>query len=411
MPTNEDEMIKKLLLLCLLPAIALADNAGFETAIVVGTGQSLGGASRGDSINKGPSDVGPAGIRQAYGFRSPVSCTIDEICMYVSSSTSSPSTTALKIAVYSDASGGPNTSLSSGTADPSTTGFKCSTQSQAVTAGTQYWFVATNEDASPTTKFFSIWQAPENLIQAGAGGRFYSGSNSPARGAAFRRSTDSGGTWTALERSGSAAYRVHCSSGAYYGFPAIGDDTPNNPIASADRVYSTNEVGNKFTTPSNAKLNLRCVSMRMGIAAGTPTGFPRYRLYNGTTLVATTDSPATVASMTQPGSLTQCFSSAQALTAATTYRVVMGETTQSDTSSNAYGPHRIDWDSTTASKALKPFNGTLTKTTCASSCDGGTWTDTDTSWYQMELILEPGSEFATSGSAITYSRGTGGNKQ
>lgn len=403
-------MLKKLLLLCLLPAIALADNAGFESAIVIGTGQSLGGASRNDTINAAATGAG--GISNAFGFRAPVSCTIDEVCVYIPSRTGSPGASDGRLDIFSNASGGPSASLSGATFDVATTGFKCSTQSQAVTAGTQYWLVVSNVNAvDKTLNYFATWQGPENLIQAGGGGRFYSGSNSPARGASFRRSTDGQVTWTNLERSGSAPYRVHCSSGAYYGFPAIADDSPNNPIAVADRVYSTNEVGNKFTTPSNASLNLRCISMRMGIAAGTPTGFPRYRLYNGTTLVATTDSPANVASMTQPGSLTQCFSSAQALTAATTYRVVLGETTQSDTSSNAYGPHRIDWHTTTASKALKPFNGTLTKTTCSGSCDGGTWTDTDTSWYQMELILEPGSEFASSGSATTYSRGTGGNLQ
>lgn len=370
-----------------LPSISLADNAGHDAAINIGTEFPMSGSSRGDNL-----DASSTTRRNAYGFLAPETCTIDEVCVYVDSKSGSPGATDGVLAIYSDASGQPNSSLSSGTFDPGTTGYKCSTQSQAVVAGTQYWFHITNANGTPGTNYFSIWQGPQGIVPGGTS------TDVQNLGSSMCRSTDNGATWSAINRVSAASYRVHCSNGRYFGFPMQGDDTPSNPIAVADRIYSTNEVGNKFTTPAGATMNLRCASFRMQKVAGTPTGFPRIRIYTGTTLTDTTSSAAVVTTFNNVAGYKLCFSSAVALAPSTTYRVVLGETTQSDTSSNAYGPHRIDWHNTSASLALKPFNGTLSKTVCASSCSGGTWTDTTTSFYLMKLWLDSGNEFGATAS-------------
>jgi hypothetical protein len=391
--------MKRLLLFLLFPAIAFADNAGLASAFVIGTAISDNTASRNDALN-----ATSATMRNAYGWLAPVSCTIDEFCLNIATRTGSPDSDDGVLDICPDVGGEPNEAgvLSSGTFDVSSTGFKCSTISQAVVAGTQYWFQVTNQATTQASNYFSIYQGPENVIYA-------AGSHASQNiGSAFQRSTDNGATWTALSRVGSAPYRVHCSSGAYYGFPLTADDVPNNPIAAADRVYGTAEVGNYFTTPANAKLNVKCIRMRAQKATGTPTGFLEYSLYTGTTRTATTAPMTVVSSTNNAGAITLCFSSAQTLLASTVYRVSMRETTQSDTSSNAYGPHRLDFDTNAASLALKPFNGTIKKTVCASSCDGGTWTETSGSYYEMQLVLDPGNEFSTTGGLLRHPGTNGG---
>lgn len=336
----------------------------------------------------------------AFGFLATESKTITSLrfCVYYKVDPGSLlGSTDAEVKVYgSTIAGLPDTgsgAIATVTFDPTTTGCKNTTSmSYATTPGEQLWFVVRNTYAVPATNYFAINIAPEGLVGIGGGGYSH---NHYGKGTSYQESSDGGITWTNVQRSAASPYRVNYGDSTYYGYPFTEFDVANNPVNSGDRVYGDDEVGNKFTTPADTSLNLRCVSF-MQAKIGSPTGSLRFRLYTGTTLTATTSS------MTESGSgsnssVTLCFSSVQVLAANTTYRVVMAETTQSDASGNAYGPSRIDWDSDSNSLALKPFNGTMSKTVCTGSCNGGTWTDTTTSFYVMQLLLQFGDEFPTSG--------------
>lgn len=397
-------MIKKLLfyagLVALLPSVLSAQN--FFEPVRFGTGQAPFGGSREDTFN-----AAAATFRMAQGFTAPVSCTLDQWCGYVSAKTGTLGATAGVVAIYSESSAIPNSSLSSGTFDPGTTGFKCSTISQAITSGTQYFFNITNAQGTPASNNFALRNGGENSL-AMAGNSHGNGTGSS--GAMMMTSTNNGSSWGAGAgyRGASAWFRAHCSSGTYFGFPAILDDNPDNVVDSNDRVYNARRVGNSFQIAAGPSQNLRCVEFLFG-KNGTPSAAMKYELYTGTTLTASTATAGSVGMITGRQFVPLCFSSAQVLTPGTTYRLVMTEGDAGGGSTAAsFTPWRFDFDSTAASKALKPLNGTITKTICSSSCSGGSWTDTDTSYYLMNYSLDPGNEFvaaSSGGNASKINRG------
>jgi hypothetical protein len=401
--------MKRLFLLCaILTAFAANANAQvFSPGLKLGTGNIVqSGAWRTDNMN-----AAAATARQAYGFLAPKTGTIDEFCTRIPAKSGTLASTAALVSMYGSVAGVPNGALDTGTMDPNSVGFKCTTGlSQAVTVGTQYWFDITNTQASPGSNNFEVVTGPAGVV---AGNGMATVGASVGIGPQSMRSTNNGSTWSAGagQRAGAAPYRVHYSTGEYFGFPAILGENPGLPTNAADRIYSAREVGNKFTTPAGIAPRVKCVGFEVA-DTGTPTGNLRFRLYTGTTLTATTDELAGSGSnITAATEVVLCFSSVQALAASTTYRVVIAESTQSDTSSNAFTPHRVDFDSNAASLALKPMWGTAEKTICSSSCNGGTWTDTSTSYYHgMNLYLDETQPYVA-GSSGTSSRGTGGNLQ
>lgn len=399
--------MKKLFLLLSVLAASTANAQVFSPTIKLGTGQVVAsGAWRTDSLA-----AAAATARQAMGFLAPKTGTIDEFCTQIPAKSGTLASTAALVTMYGSVAGIPNGALDTGTMDPSTTGFKCTTGlSQAVTVGTQYWFNITNTQASPGSNNFDVATAPAGIV---TGNGMATTSTSVGVGPQAMRSTDNGSTWAAGagQRPGAAPYRVHYSSGEYFGFPATLGETPTLPTNAADRIYSTREVGNLFTTPAGVSPKVKCIGFEVG-DTGTPTGNIRFRLYTGTTLTATTDELAGSGSNITAGTeVILCFSSVQTLAASTAYRAVIAESTQSDTSTNAFTPHRVDFDSNAASLALKPLWGTAQKTICGSSCSGGSWTDTNTSYYHgMNLYLDETTPYATSG-GVQVSRSMNGGFQ
>lgn len=379
-----------------------SEAQNFSPAIQIGTQLRMnGGGWREDTL-----DSAAATNRIAFGFLAPISCTLDEVCVAVLTKTGTLAATDGVIAIYSSALGVPNASLSSGTFDPSTVGFKCSTQNQAVVANTQYWFNITNANGTPASNNFSILQAKIGVV---AGATMGTLTGSEGLGSQAMKSINNGSTWGAGagQRAGAAIYRAHCSSGEYFGFPATNGEQPTFTVNAADRVYAAREVGNKITIPAGMPtMNLKCVEIDVG-RIGTPTGELYYRLYQGDTFVADTGALKSGADLTtQSAGIKLCFASSQDLVASTTYRVVAAESTQSDVDSNSFGPHRIDFHNAAASLALKPFWGTATKAVCAGSCNGGTWVDTTTSFYMMNLYLDETTPF----DAAVGGGGGGGQK-
>lgn len=301
----------------------------------------------------------------------------------------------VRVDIYSDTGAGvPNASLANTTNAVAVTAlaFYDFTFNVALSAATQYWIVVRNLNASPATNILT-WRAMGNAV-----GVVHSTiqSTTPFYGFGRRNSTDGGATWTTVSASSCGPlFRLDFSDGTSAGCPVS-----NSATDTTNTVFSTREVGMVFTTPQNVRLAVSGVYCTPGIA-GTPTGDLRYRIYKGTTLVATTTAipKATVTNLTSiAGQVAGFFTSPVILDPNTVYRVTMGETTQSDTSTNNYRMLQMAaWDNNATSLALKPWNGTASLT----YFNGSTWTDTASSYCPMNLLMD----FDTMFYPVGYSRG------
>jgi len=120
--------------------------------------------------------------------------------------------------------------------------------------------------------------------------------------------------------------------------------------------------------------------------SGTPTGNIRFRIYRGTTLVATTEAQTqrTSASTVQMG----FFTSVQELDGGVDYYVTCGETSNADASTNRINLQELTLRDAAASKALLPSGG------WRKALLDGTWTVTDTASVAIALILDGDQPFA-----------------
>lgn len=352
-----------------------------------------------------------ANLWHVYGFVPKESKTINEACIYVQTKSGTLGASDYSMGIYLSTSLGKPTSVqaTSTTVSPAlaSTTLSCFTGfSFAATAGRQYWFVVKNLNGTPASNNITI-----RVPGGGRTNQMYGGSqgNNPYTGFAYLETSDGGTNWNNVTSNGGSNIRIKYSDNTYDGFAV------SYPIAAADqgtgnRVYSARELGNLFTTPANFTAKLKCISFPAA-KIGSPTGNLRYRLYQGTTLVDTTNDTAEVATFgVQDAAYPLCFNTAVQLAGSTAYRIVMAESTQSDTSSNTYAPMSWVVDSSTPTQNLRPFNGTMQKTLCTSSCNGGTWTETSTEWFGMALFLDFGNEFGSSGGGLknlnTLSGGT-----
>lgn len=303
--------------------------------------------------------------------------TVSKIRVYASAVTGTLASGDLVCDIYSDSNGNPNTSLQSSTTVTSVptgaawvefTGF-----STALTVGTQYWIVLRNANATPTTNSVT-YVASSSALALGS-------TSDPASGQAlFFISSNSGGTWSRFL--GPACFVVDYGGGNTEGWPVQGLTT------SDPQIYSSREGGIKFVTPENVSLNVIGVCGAVS-KSGTPTGDLRYRIYAGTstspTLLGTTvtRAPGTVNSSRTQKPL--YFSAPIIIPGGTTLRVVVSETTQSDTSTNRYNNEQYVLSSTDTG-ILVPY---ATQPALTLSTDGGaTFTDTSNRWPAIWLILD-----------------------
>lgn len=295
----------------------------------------------------------------------------------------------IQVDIYSDNAGAPNASLSNATnAGALSTGWTDFTFNQALTAHTQYWVVIRNLNATPASNYVTLrWVAN--------GGPCYFPANASGTNWMWgkKHSTDSGATWA-----GAAHYhivpsmRLDFSGSLYAGLPvesALTDTT--------NAVYSSREVGILFTTPQYMRMNVTGVTFGI-VKAGSPTGNPRYRIYKGTTLVATTQEIPNASVTSLNGSHAAYFTTPVTLEPNTQYRVVMGESTQSDTSGNSWRLQFYTIDNTAASLALKPYGGTVQKT----YYNGSSWAETATDFCPMALVLDQDSMYSPLGTDFAY---------
>lgn len=378
--------MKKLRFLIILTLLLLPLQGQYITPIIVGFTPVT--PSNGNAV----ATLNSAATWAAFGFRITSNLTLDEIRVFISAVTGTV-TTGFTCDIYSDSGAGApgssiagpftvSTSLAGGSNSYDFTGINT-----ALTAGTQYWAVFKNTTGTPASNNMTLRFGGINTGQQAL-------TVSNKIGWVKVQSADSGSTWTAASVANMVGPRLKFTDGSYGGLSVT---SAGASTGSTTAVYSTREAGVLFTVPAGPTLNVAGVSMYIN-ATGTPTGTPRFRIYTGSgaspSLTGTTFSSINPAAI---GWLSLYFSTPLAL-APGVYRVVLSETTQSDTSSNRYDTYLYTVDNTAASKALMPFGSQFTYST-----DGGsTFAETDTLFLPFSLIL--------SSTPFTVSGGGGGTR-
>jgi len=380
-------MKKLLLALLLLAAPALAQNnvgsaAMWEVPL--------------DPGSEASNEIGSASLYYAMGFTAPAGKTISKIKWACDYKGGTLGASDVGVYVYSSTVGHPNVSLQSSTSTCSGTdswneavGF-----STAVTSGNQYYIVLRNLNGTPASNYFAV--ARRNDL----GGVNVFGHGTASSGNGFGNhvmiSNDSGSTWSSGNFAGAGQFRIEFSDGSFFGIPIYNSSRPADNTGAGESVYATREVGNKFTTPADAKLRISGIGCWI-YKNNTPTGSIRYGLWTGAASPSniTYSALAPVNQLSGMGYLYLPLDTVQELSAATSYRITMGRTTQSDTSSNTVTVGRDVWENDANSLLLKPMGGTLSKT----YFDGTTWTDTTTETVWCVPYLQYGDEFGTQAAA------------
>lgn len=356
------------------------------------TTQARLGQTWGFIVGSAPSAsaIGPvnaAGYKSAFAFVPAESKTLSKVKFYLSAITGTLSSTSITAALYSSTTAfAPNTQIearSTVTTVPTGAGWvEVTGFTTALTAGTQYFVVVWNSDASATANTFTIRGV------SGAPVAFTMGTTTSTLGWNKRHDPNTGtyanfvAQWMGM--------RLEYSDGSFDGMPF------SNAAATGttDSVFSTNELGIKFTSPAGT-LRVRGVGIFLN-KSGTPTGNPRFNMYNDTSLVATTQDLQT--GIPSANATISYFSSTVSLTPNTVYRITLAESTQSDTSINHYGSYTLTIDNDVNSFALMPFSGTAQKT----YWNGTSWTDTQTELIPMWLILDTDGEITAAAAPVIF---------
>ena len=262
---------------------------------------------------------------------------------------------------------------------------------KSLTGGTQYHGILRNMNAVPASNYATFQTLAQYTWPVAVGG----GAAATASGWSVTWSADAGATWGS--GGGISAIRLEYAGSLYEGIPI-----QNIAAETTNMVYAARGVGDVFITPLNATWYVRCACMWMTTKAGTPTGNAQISLYNGVTLLATTTSTWPAGAVGAYGWYCGYFSADQTVAGGSTLRVVLNETTQADTSSNAYRVHQYTVENTAGSLALMPFGGTLQMTyTTDTTASPVVFTETATKIVPFALLLNTDGEFAaTSGGGV-----------
>ncbi len=289
--------------------------------------------------------------------------------------------------IYTDGAGGvPGTNLETqNCAATPVGGFNTWTGfTTSLTVGDRYWAVFKNLNGTPASNFLGMRYPAAGAFPITAG-------SNVIQGWAKRHSTDSGSTWAAGNVAGSAAvFLAYDTAGTpvYDGFSGY-----STAISTTERVYGGREYGVIFTTPSTGNFNVTGANFFL-YRNGTPTVDAVYKLYEGTTLVATSENNPI--NNTASGAVywtSLAFSSTITLTNNTSYRLVIAEPSNSDTSSNYYATYRYLLSTVTGVQNVLPFNGSLQQT----YYNGSSWTEDSGYICPFGLILDVDAEIESSG--------------
>ncbi len=331
----------------------------------------------------------------AYGYVPSESKTVNAVKVFASAVGGTLAATDLVCDIYSDTAGsGPNASLGSTTTVTATpTGaawVEFTGLSVALTAGTQYWIVLRNANALPATNSITYRYGNTNSwIAPGVGenpGKYGSG--------AVLSSTNSGVAWAATSSGYTTWGRVQFSDGTYDGVPV----STIAQLSAANATFGKQAVGVQFVTPPNAVLNVRGAQMIFN-KTSTP-GPGEYRLYNGSTLLATS-AAIPVGAVVAARMYSAYFPSTVVVQPGTTLTLVLCDQTTADTNTKNYNQTAYTVDNDANSFALMPFEGTLRKAVTTDYTAGSPSFSTDqTAVIPFALILDSTGEFYPSGALL-----------
>lgn len=353
-------------------------------------------------------NVNAATTRVSCSFIPSQSRTINSLQFYTSSSTGSPIAADFRVDVYADSSGNPTGgSLAGGTAgsaptsgtNPTVTGL-----SLAVTAGTRYHAVVKNNNASPASNYFNIRYPNSGSLNYQIPQGFIYGAGQSVFGWNVRGSTDSGSSWTNTQSSPSPCVRV-CYSGSL----CEGYASTTHILDTGNEIRGTQEAGIKCTIPASwPTTNVRSLSFLIDTTGTVPAGGARPRLYTGATTtptLAATGTTIPAANITSGAQwLPLSFTSAQALTAGTTFRLTLG-VVSGGSAGNALLLYETRNDGTTTTTDSHPLKCVNTTTT-----DGTTFTD-GTDLTAGVMLLDSTPFTVSSGGLINSANTNGGSSQ
>lgn len=335
------------------------------------------------SITSGSQGLTTANTYYSMAFVATATKTLSKVRVFISTVTGTLGTGDFRCDIYSDdaSTGKPSSSLVSSTtitAVPTSsswlefTGF-----SQALTVGVRYHAVFRNLNASPASNNFTINHAVSGPMELSSG--------STSWGWSTYRSTDAASSWAQLY-SRIMGLRLVMSDGTFMGLP-VENALEDNSATYA--VYQTRELGVRFTSPANAKLNVLGGGLMIRQVT-TPTNRARLKLYVGGTLVATSHTVGgTSAAINYFSAL---FPSTVTIDAGSDVRLVISEDTNSDTSTNRYTSGYVRWENTAGSLADKPCEGTVQWT----YFNGTSWAEVANFVPAFVLILDS-PEFTSAG--------------
>ncbi len=364
--------------------------------LIAGLGMGILPAIGGNPTINQPS-TNASGKWVALGFVLDQAKTLNAVRMFITQ-TGTPATSEITMEVQTDTTGAPSGStVTGGTAQPigslpgngnnsieTWSGFTC-----ALSAGTQYWLVIKDTNATQASNFISVNLGSNRSFQSfGAGDEISWGWPS-------KTTTNSGGAWSGNTNSNSWGWRLAFSDSTYQGVPF----TSVTNLSAGNVAFGKQEVGVRLVLPANATFNIRGVAAAIN-KVGSPTGNARFRLYSGSTLVDTTYviPPGNIRTTIDP--VGAYFAATHAIVGGTTIRLVLGDDAAGDTSGNGFGLPQFTIDNDSNSLALMRFEGSMYKTLTTDNTAGPppTFSDTNTIWFPFALILDSAGEFTAAAS-------------
>lgn len=307
----------------------------------------------------------------AIGFVPRETKTLDNLRIYISAVTGSPATTEIKCSLFAANSAGDGwtagTEIETKDIDSIATGWRTfSGFSTSLTAGTKYYLAIRNANATPASNSVTIQYSNFNTLALASGHAHV--------GAQIHISTSGAGSLIMTTSMG--GYRIGWSDSSFVGIPAA----TSTATSSSYRIYGTRECGTRLTFPSTMRLPIVGVVGVLANENGNPTGNVHLRVYDGTTLLGTTNTIPDAAASYSNGRHSAYFSDVIQFEG-TDLRITHGVTSGGD-SSNAHNAHYLTWDSDADSMDLKPYDAELTY------FDGSSWSEPEDGFCACGLLVD-----------------------